>query len=146
MVLFEYIIKVLVHNSETLFIGLLVILVGYYGRILWDIKGVLKEYTADINFLMKDLSEIKTETEKLKEIMVEQNKTIEKINNLESDIEDHDRSITARINEKTEDVKDTLKILITCYRKIDDEEINIKNISDLDKILQDFSNKTNRKK
>ena len=146
MVLLEYIIKILVHNSETLFIGLLVILVGYYGRLLWHIVNSLKEYSREMEKIINkigDISEVMAHLDKAlyKDITERLNSCLNQLNNIQNDFEDldselndHDHDVRRRINEKTEDIKETMKILLTCYRRID----NPQDLETVDAVLEEF--------
>ena len=44
MFLFEYMIKLLMGNSEALFMGLVVVIFGYYGWLLWNINSGYKDF------------------------------------------------------------------------------------------------------
>src|SRR5690554_8049753 len=48
MVLLEYMIRLLMGKSDTMFIGLMVVIFGYYGWLLWHLKDDFNKYI--INF------------------------------------------------------------------------------------------------
>ena len=132
MVLFDYLIKLLVHNSDTIFIGLLVVLVGYNG---WQLYYMKKEQqnkqeekqkgrNCDNRNILKEIEEKLREQDRIffdiKEQLKNNQNRLEKMKSEFERLEDKlsllENNLYNRFNEKTADIKETLKILLSCYR------------------------------
>ncbi len=98
MFLYEYIIKLLMGNSGSLFLGLLVVVFGYYGWLLWHIN----ERTEDISFSLKLL------TDKVEDLAVTQ--------------KEDKRILIDIIKEETDEVKDMMVVLNGARKKLNKQK------------------------
>ncbi|ACL70093.1 hypothetical protein [Halothermothrix orenii] len=125
MFLFEYIIKLLMGSSETLFMGLIIIIFGYYGWLLWNINNSFhsfedrwnkhEENLNDIKNRMKDLdkSVYKELIQKLNTNLIDMKDIDENINKVNDDMKDYRNDIIDEIKESEEEIKEVMKLLIT---------------------------------
>ena len=130
MFLLEYVIKLLMGNSDTIFLGLFVVVFGYYGWLLWniytDLNNILgnwKKNKEDIELIKERVGELEKELYQdisdrlsnnhayLKSIDDRFASHINKVDKLES-------KLISEIEEETDEVKETLKLLLNCYRNM----------------------------
>ncbi|MFW6009355.1 MAG: hypothetical protein ACOCP8_08850 [archaeon] len=108
MFLFEYLIKLLMGNSDAHFIGLLVVLFGYYGWLLWNQNNSYK------NFYNK--------WEKHNENFVEVRKIVynldSKLDNISNNLDKSRIDILKEMEKESEEIKEMVKILLGYYRKM----------------------------
>ena len=132
MVLFDYLIKLLVHNSETMFIGLLVVLVGYNGWQLYYLKkkqrrtgeekkdDKLQELDKEIKQVKSLLQQLEGDCSDLKEQFKNNRSRLREIKEEYTRFEDRmsllENNLYSRFTEKTSEIKETLKLLLSCYR------------------------------
>ncbi|AZO94785.1 hypothetical protein [Halocella sp. SP3-1] len=124
MFLFEYMMKLLMGNSNTLFMGLIVVIFGYYGWLLWSINERLKNHLIDWDRQNDSLIDMKETVDKLddslyKELVnrLDEKKTeIEKIRlEIDKKSDDMDRyynDIIGEIKESTDEIKEIMMILM----------------------------------
>lgn len=122
--LFEYMMKLLMGNSNTLFMGLIVVIFGYYGWLLWSINERLKNHLIDWDRQNDSLIDMKETVDKLddslyKELVnrLDEKKTeIEKIRlEIDKKSDDMDRyynDIIGEIKESTDEIKEIMMILM----------------------------------
>ena len=113
MFLFEHLIKLLIGNSGTLFAGLIMVVIGYCGWYLWNIKNKVEE----IDDKLRALSSLQEEQEDLEGILlgVEEN-------------------LSELIKEENEDLKEIMKLLLGNYRQLHSEGKS----KDIEKIKKDL--------
>ncbi|MFW5992115.1 MAG: hypothetical protein ACOCQN_02885 [Halanaerobiaceae bacterium] len=116
MFLFEYLIKLLLGNSSTLFMGLFVVIFGYYGWLLWNINSELK---LNIEENIKQGEQVRKNGKELEKIYDFLDRDIfPKLKQIEDDIgrldlEKTRNSIIDEIKEESAEVKETIKILLS---------------------------------
>lgn len=128
MFLFEYIIKLLMGNSETLFMGLFVVVFGYYGWLLYNINDYFKEFLKKWNKHEESLEELRSKMKELdesvyKELISKLNTNVITLEKINSDIKENsvemDRyrsDIIAEIKESSEEIKEIMKLLMNRSR------------------------------
>jgi F0F1-type ATP synthase membrane subunit b/b' len=95
MYFFNFIIKLLMSNSGSLFIGLMIIIFGYYGWLLWNINERLKDflqYREQYEYCIKEFDN--------------------KIDELEENMEKGKSDIIDEIKESAAEIKEIMKILM----------------------------------
>ena len=124
MFFFQYLIRLLVGNSDTLFMGLIMVIFGYYGWLLWNINDRFKRFFSnwerneftlkDLNCKIENLDEslYKDLISKINQNMLEINKLYNNIQGCTEELERNRREIIAEIKESEEDIKDIMKILL----------------------------------
>lgn len=124
MFLFEYIIKLLMGNSNTLFMGLIVVIFAYYGWLLWSINERLKNHLVDWDRQNDSIIDMKETVNKLDDSLyrelvnrLDEKKTeIEKIGSeIDKKSDDMDRyynDIISEIKESTDEIKEIMMILM----------------------------------
>lgn len=144
MFLFEYIIKLLMGNTEALFMGLLVVIFGYYGWLLWNLSN---NYNIFFNKWEKH-NENYMETRK---IIFELERKLTRLENLtplmnsvKDDMSKSTKDILEEIDEETEEIKEIVKILLGQYRKAEIKKINNKKSFDKDKIIDNNIDNENK--
>lgn len=122
--LFEYIMKLLMGNSNTLFMGLIVVIFGYYGWLLWSINERLKNYLINWDKQNDSFIDMKETVDKLDESLykelvnrLDEKKTeIEKIRlEMDKNSDDIDRyynDIINEVKESTDEIKEIMMILM----------------------------------
>jgi hypothetical protein len=128
MFLFEYIIKLLISNSDTVFMGLIIVVFGYYGWLIWNINDRIKkiknklEKNEEIIINIMDNSEfLKTKVDK--DILNSFNENLHLlkiINTGMDDLNDYQdnikRDIITEIKESSEETKEIIKLILSRYR------------------------------
>ncbi len=124
MFFFQYLIRLLVGNSDTLFMGLIMVIFGYYGWLLWNINDRFKRFFSnwerneftlkDLNCKIENLDEslYKDLISKINQNMLEINKLYNNIQGCTEELERNRREIIAEIKESEDDIKDIMKILL----------------------------------
>lgn len=124
MFFFQYLIRLLVGNSDTLFMGLIMVIFGYYGWLLWNINDRFKKFFSnwerneftlkDLNCKIENLDEnlYKDLISKINQNMLEINKLYNNIQGCTEELERNRREIIAEIKESEDDIKDIMKILL----------------------------------
>ena len=124
MFFFQYIIRLLMGNSDTLFMGLIMVIFGYYGWLLWNINDRFKRFFSnwekneftlkDLNYKIKSIDEslYKDLISKINQNMLEISKLYTTIEDCNAELERSRREIIAEIKESEEDIKDIMKILL----------------------------------
>lgn len=142
MVLLDYIVELLIHNSETMVVGFLVVLVAYNGWQLYRLKQKSEpEESKEMAKLMQSIENLKNRFQELevklldpeeKELSIIEGEKIkenyrslqtlqEKCDKLKDGLRETEENLYDRFNEKTNEIKETLKILLTCYRSEKEE-------------------------
>ncbi len=151
MFLIEYIMKLLIGNSENLFTGLIIVLIGYLIWLLWNNRKTLNNNQTHFEQLFSEIAEVKELveyfdrtiykdfSEKINQSFTVKENIKNKLKNLNKKLDNLDKSLSTAIKDKNEEVKDTLKILLRCYRGQkkgeQPEEIDLENI--LEQLDQD---------
>lgn len=124
MFFFEYIIKLLIGNSDSLFLGLIVVLIGYYGWLLWNINERFKNFLQSWEKHQKCLKELKIKMDELDESVYKEliKKLDENIINMQkvsyaieennNDMDRYRSDIIAEIKESAAEIKEIMKILM----------------------------------
>ncbi len=124
MFLFEYIVKLLLGNTNTLFLGLVIVLFGYYGWLLYNINNRLHTFTYEWDKFNDKLKEILHKLEKFDELYYQElaerlndNKNILKeintcLNAKNLDLEKIEEKIIAEVKEESGEIKERMKILV----------------------------------
>ena len=159
MFLFEQLIKLLVHYSESLLMGFMIVLVAYNGWMLRQLLSVdhdnheQKEQLMKIDAISKSLDELddslyREVRERINELSNKLTNTNQQMVTTKQRIEKMEDSLSDRLHDKTEEIKDTLKILLSCYRGIEDEEKipEIELTEELKKEIQNLKRRSNNKK
>ncbi|HLV09470.1 MAG TPA: hypothetical protein VKY40_04610 [Halanaerobiales bacterium] len=128
MVLLEYMIRLLMGKSDTMFIGLMVVIFGYYGWLLWHLKDDFNKYIINFEERGKNLEKnVKCINEKIELIdsdcykkmlkKIEKNKIL--LENLQKSEEDTAKElarsrqdIISAIKDSNEDIKEIMMILM----------------------------------
>ncbi len=125
MFLFEYIIKLLMGNSEALFMGLLVVLFGYYGWLLWNINDSYKSFYNKWDKHNENFKEVR-------QIILELDRKITRLENIDvrleninHELEKTEEEILQEIKEESDEIKEIVKILLGHYRKMKKTEEKI---------------------
>ncbi|MFW6035875.1 MAG: hypothetical protein ACOCRZ_06430 [Halothermotrichaceae bacterium] len=124
MPLLEYVIKLLAGNSNTLFVGIIVLIFGYYGWLLWNINERLKNYFMNWDDHEQDLIELKSKLNELdesvyKNLINKLNQTVKDFESIKefirdnsSDLDRYRKDIIDEIKESTNELKDIIMILM----------------------------------
>lgn len=124
MTLFQYIIRILMGNSDTVFTALVMGVFGYIGWLLWKLNGRVNEFIKDWNKHQESLIYIKAKMDKIdegvyKELMNKLDKNIEEIDKLlivvndnNDDIEKMGNNMISELKESTNEIKDIIMILM----------------------------------
>ncbi len=124
MFLFEHLIKLLMGNSDTLFMGLAVVIFGYYGWLLYNINDNFKKLILGWDNYQDSLKEIKERMDELDESVYKEliNKINGNINDIEelnkaiknntSDMDRYKDDIIDEIKESADEIKEIMKILM----------------------------------
>jgi len=124
MFLLEYIIKLLMGNSDTMFMGFVVVVFGYYGWLLWHLRDDFDKFTVSWDRHEKHLEEIKQKMTSIddgvyKDLMkrLEENKTILErmqltLSDTNGDLGRYRQDVINAIKDSTEDIKEIMMILM----------------------------------
>ncbi len=124
MFLLEYVIKLLMGNSDTMFMGFVVVIFGYYGWLLWHLKDDFNKFIMNWDNHERHLEDMKQKMDSIDEGVyrelknrVEENKSIlERLQlNLKdnnNDLDHYRQDIINEIKESTEDIKEIMMILM----------------------------------
>ena len=156
MFLYEYIVKLLMGNSNNLFLGLIIVLIGYYGWLLWNINNKNESYlkkwerfsekSDDMEDILKDIEKMiyRENTQKLNTIVAELDNLKEKSEDISEEIERTQDKMLDNLNQEIEELKQTMSILLKCYRNISGESLKELN-SELSKNLNIEDENSNQK-
>ncbi len=143
MFLLEYIIKLLMGNSDTMFMGFVVVVFGYYGWLLWHLRDDFEKFTVNWDKHEKYLEEIKEKINSIddgvyKDLMkrMDDNKTILErlqltLSYTNDDLGRYRQDVINAIKDSNEDIKEIMMILMnnrarSISKKKDNVEDNIK--------------------
>ena len=122
--LYQFIIKALMGNSDTIFAGLIIAVFGYMGWMLWQINEKFKAFTQKWNSHEDNLLVLKNKMDKIdegvyKELMNKLENNVQEIDKLlivskdnNSDLERMRNDLIAEIKDGTNEVKDIIMILM----------------------------------
>lgn len=125
MFLYEYIIKLLMGNSNTIFIGLIIVIFGYLGWLLKSIYEQVEVINREKDNQKDILEIIREKIEKLDEniyrnILEKLNDNLNCLRKIYSELEDNDldlknleADIISEIKEESDEIKEIIKILMT---------------------------------
>lgn len=143
MFLLEYMIKLLMGNSDTIFLGLLIVLFGYYGWLLWNIYHTVNDLeTGEIKIRKRQREILESLVEIYKSLSVDipekfrdQTTVLEQVNdNTETcnkNVIENREKIISDVKEESGEVKEIVKILLGYYLYLEKSE---KNALEKDKI------------
>ena len=154
MFLWEYVIKLLMGNSDSLFIGLVIVVMGYYGWLLWNIQNKFRSIIYKWDNINQRLDQINDKVNNLEKILFR--KVLEKITNnqnmienIEADIADLNDDITKKennilneINEESTEIKEYIKLLLNWHRG-SKEDINLEKVSTIDLVRHNVDENKN---
>ncbi len=124
MYFFEHLIKLLLSNSNTLFFGLIIVIFGYYGWLLFNINNQLRTSTFKWDKIYDRLKDILNKLEKIDELyykelpdklnenrnLIKELNTCMRSNNI--DLEKLENKIIAEVKEESSEIKERMKILV----------------------------------
>lgn len=119
MFLFEYIIKLLMGNSDALFMGLLIVVFGYYGWLLWNINNSYKKFFNSWDRHNEDYVETREIIFELERKLTRLENLTPRLETLNRDIDKSSKDILKEIDEESEEIKEIIKILLGHYRKME---------------------------
>ncbi len=117
MFLFEYIIKLLMGNSDAIFIGLLVVLFGYYGWLLWNQNNSYNNFYNKWEKHNENFIEVRKIVFDLDKKMTKLENLDNKLDNISSNLDKSRIDILKETEEESEEIKEIVKILLGHYRK-----------------------------
>ncbi len=140
MFLYEYLIKLLMGNSNTIFLGLFVVIFGYCGWLLWQINNNLNEFRRQWENHNKDNKELIHEINDLNKIMYQD--FLERLKEIQRNLENHNKllnetdtetekfknEIISSIKEETDEVKETVKLLLGRSISLTRKNNNLKDV------------------
>ena len=151
MFLIEYIMKLLIGNSDNLFTALIAVLIGYLIWLLWNNRKTLNNNQTQSEQLLSEIAEVKELveyfdrtiykdfSEKINQSFAVKENIKNELENINKRLDKMDINLSTEIKEKNEEVKETLKLLLSCYRGQENEEqsdeIELENM--LDQLDQD---------
>lgn len=124
MFLFEFIIKILVGNSDTVFIALIMAVFGYYGWLLWNVNEHLNYFLEEWEKHGKNLEELKSKIDDLdesvyRELIIKIDENIKKYENLLQNVKNNSdelekvkADIIGEIKESVDEMKGIIMILV----------------------------------
>ena len=150
MFFFEYLIKLLMGNSNNIFMGLVVVIFGYYGWLLWTINSKFNSFYNKwerhedyLDEARKGVMNVDKEITKLEQMETRINEMNQSINEFKEDLlkelEEFKEDITKEakfsrenilkeIEEESDDIKEVVKIVVGKYRnltKYSREDLNL---------------------
>lgn len=150
--LYQFIIKVLMSNSDTVFTALVMGVFGYMGWLLWNINERLKDFETGLNKYDDNLSNIKNKMDKndqgvyknllakLDESVNEMDKLLLVVNDNSEEIEKLRSDILSEVKESTNEIKDIIMILLNNRARCIKNKISQDNVSNDDIYEGDLSN------
>ncbi|MGM0410211.1 MAG: hypothetical protein ACQEQF_05545 [Bacillota bacterium] len=118
MFLFEYLIKLLMGNSDALFIGLLVVLFGYYGWLLWNQNNSYKDFYNKWEKHNENFVEVRKIVYNLDSKITKLENLDSKLDNISNNLDKSRIDILKETEEESEEIKEIVKILLGHYRKM----------------------------
>lgn len=124
MFLFEFLIKILIGNSDTLFVALFMAIFGYYGWLLWHVNENLNDFLEEWAKHGKKLEDLKSQIEDLdesvyRELILKLDSNIKEceslLKNVESNSDNLDRvkrDIISEVKESVDEVKDIILLMM----------------------------------
>jgi len=134
MFLFEYLIKLLMGNSNTLFLGLIMVIFGYYGWLLFNINNQLHTSTYEWDIINNKLRDIMNKLDKINELYSKEltdklndNKNLLKemnsyIKNNNEKLEKLEGKIISEVKEESGEIKERMNILVGRRSNISEDE------------------------
>lgn len=135
MTLFQYIIRILMSNSDTVFAALVMSVFGYIGWLLWRLNNNFKDFLDIWEKHQENLESIRTRMEKMDEEIhknlinkvdlnsKELDKLLLVLNDSNNEIERMRSEVIAELKESTNELKDIIMIILNKRdRSIRDKE------------------------
>lgn len=151
IMLYQYIIKVLMSNSNTIFSALVMGVFGYMGWLLWNINEGLKEFKKEWNKYEGDLESLNSKMDridhgvykemvsKLDKSTTEMDKLLLIVNDNNDELEKTRSDIIAEVKESADEVKDIIMILMNNRAR----SIKKKTLNEDQELIKDFVEKEN---
>ncbi|MFW6381560.1 MAG: hypothetical protein ACOCZ3_03355 [Bacillota bacterium] len=140
MFLYDYIIKLLLGNTNTLFLGLIVVLFGYYGWMIYTLHKSFDAFLGEWKYYQQQIADIEDLLQKLdrtiyRDILekIDGNATslkqlTDKVEELGDMLEKSDVNTEAVIKEESEEIKEIIKILLSRSLDINKKKIRFSEI------------------
>jgi len=124
MYFFEHLIKLLLGKSNTLFLGLIMVIFGYYGWLLFNINNKLQTTAYEWDKINDKLRDIMNKLEKIDELyykelpdkLNENKNLIKELNTCmmskNIDMEKLETKIISEVKEESSEIKERMKILV----------------------------------